>query len=106
MALALVIATAPHAFAQASSTASISGVVVDGDGGVLPGADVVVKNVKTGESFPTVSSDRGVFSVPALITGTYSVTVSLQGFKSVVIDNVVLNSGVPANVRATLESAD
>ncbi len=91
------------AFAQASSTAGISGVVVDSDGGVLPGADVIVKNIKTGETFPTVSSDRGVFSVPALITGTYSVTVSLQGFKSIVIDNVVLNSGVPANVRATLE---
>jgi hypothetical protein len=98
-----VAATALNAFAQASSTASISGVVVDSDGGVLPGADVIVKNVKTGETFPTVSTDRGVFSVPSLITGTYSVTVSLQGFKGVVIDNVILNSGVPVNVRATLE---
>ena len=102
-AVVFVAATALNAFAQASSTASISGVVVDTDGGVLPGADVVVKNVKTGETFPTVSSDRGVFSVPALITGTYSVTVSLQGFKGIVIDNVIINSGVPVNVRATLE---
>ena len=43
-----------------------------------------------------------MFSVPALITGTYSVTVSLQGFKRIVIDNVIINSGVPVNVRATL----
>ena len=62
--------TAATAFAQGSSTASISGVVVDAGGGVIPGADVVVKNVATGESFGTVSSAQGVFSVPALITGT------------------------------------
>ena len=80
-AVVFVAATASNALGQASSTASISGVVIDADGGVLPGADVIVKNIKTGETFTTVSSDRGVFSVPALITGTYSVTVSLQGFK-------------------------
>ena len=102
-AVVFVAATALSAFGQASSTASISGVVVDPDGGVLPGADVIVKNIKTGETFTTVSSERGVFSVPALITGTYSVSVSLQGFKAVQIDNVILNSGVPVNVRATLE---
>src|SRR5262245_7313665 len=102
-ACALVAACSGSAFAQGSSTASISGVVVDRDGGVIPGADVVVKNVKTGETFSTVSSDSGVFSVPWLIPGTYRVTVSLQGFKSQLIDNVVVNAGVPASVRATLE---
>ena len=71
-AVVFVAATASTALGQASSTASISGVVVDADGGVIPGADVIVKNTKTGETFTTVSSDRGVFAVPALITGTYT----------------------------------
>ena len=53
---------ATTAFAQGSSTASISGVVVDTDGGVIPGADVVVKNIRTGETFTTVSSEHGVFT--------------------------------------------
>ena len=39
------VAAASAAFAQASSTAGISGVVVDADGAVVPGADVVVKNI-------------------------------------------------------------
>jgi hypothetical protein len=91
------------ALAQGGSTASISGVVVDTDGGVIPGADVLIKNNATGETFTAVSSDRGVFSVPALITGTYTVSVSLQGFKTVVLNSVVVNAGVAANVRATLE---
>lgn len=89
--------------AQGSSTASISGVIVDTDGAVIPGADVVVRNTLTGESFTTVSSGQGVFSVPALNTGTYSVTVSLLGFKTALLNSVVVNSGVAASVRATLE---
>lgn len=98
----LVLCLGANAFAQGSS-ASISGVVVDADGGVIPGADVLVKNNGTGETFTTVTSDAGVFSVPSLITGTYTVTVSLQGFKTVTLNNVVVNAGVPASVRARLE---
>jgi hypothetical protein len=97
------LAFASGAFAQGSSTGTISGVVVDSGGAVIPGADVVVKNVGTGESFSTVTSGDGVFVVPALITGTYSVSVSLQGFKTAVLNNVVVNSGVTASLRATLE---
>src|SRR5262245_436448 len=92
-----------NAFAQGGSTSSISGVVVDSGGGVVPGADVVVKNDGTGESFTTVTNDQGLFSVPSLNTGTYTVTVTLQGFKTVVLNNVVLNAGVPASLRAKLE---
>ena len=101
--LCLLVHPVSPAFAQGSSTASISGVVVDAEGAVVPGADVMVKNVATGETFTTVTSDKGVFSVPALITGTYSVMVSLTGFKTAVLNNVIVNAGVPANVRATLE---
>jgi hypothetical protein len=99
--LALLAATG--AFAQGSSTGSISGVVVDRDGGVIPGATILVANTNTGETFNTVSSGSGTFSVPSLITGTYTVTVSLQGFKTALVNNVVVNSGVPSGVRATLE---
>src|SRR5215212_8532306 len=81
-------------YAQGSSTASISGVVVDSDGGVIPGATIVVKNTRTGESFNTVSSGAGIFSIPALITGTYTVSVSLEGFKTALMNNVIVNSGV------------
>src|SRR5262245_22559764 len=102
-AMLLACLTSVAAFAQGSSTASISGVVVDSGGGVVPGADVAVKNNGTNETFTAVTSGGGVFSVPSLITGTYTVTVSLQGFKTAVLNNVIVNSGVPASVRAVLE---
>ena len=102
-ALAIACLTAVGAFAQGSSTASISGVVVDSAGGVVPGADVIVKNNGTAETFTVVTSGHGVFAVPSLITGTYTVTVSLQGFKTAILNDVVVNAGVPASVRAVLE---
>jgi hypothetical protein len=46
------VAAASVAFAQASSTAGISGVVVDSDGGVLSGADVIVRNIKREKRLP------------------------------------------------------
>ena len=89
--------------AQGSSTGSISGIVVDADGGVIPGADVVVTNKVTGQTLTTVTSGQGLFAVPSVTTGTYEVKVSLQGFKTVLLQNVVVNAGVPASVRATME---
>ncbi|HJU44751.1 MAG TPA: TonB-dependent receptor [Vicinamibacterales bacterium] len=99
----LVFVAAGKVEGQGASTAPISGVAVDSGGGVIPGASVVVTNKGTGETFNTFTSAQGVFSVPSLITGTYTVTISLEGFKTAVIDNVVVNAGVPATVRATLE---
>ena len=90
------------AFAQGSSS-SITGVVVESDGSIVPGANVTVKSQTTGAEAFAVSSATGSFTVPSLNVGIYTVTVKLQGFKTVVIKDVVVNAGVPANVRAKLE---
>ncbi|HSG01309.1 MAG TPA: carboxypeptidase regulatory-like domain-containing protein, partial [Vicinamibacterales bacterium] len=91
------------AFAQGTSTSSLAGVVVDSSGGALPGATIEAKNNATGGTYTTVSSATGDFNIPALPNGTYTVTVSLPSFKTSVLTEVVLNVGVPTNVRATLE---
>src|SRR5436309_10864881 len=91
------------AHGQGGSTSTLAGVVVDTSGGVIPGADVVAKHNATGVTTSAVTNTEGVFSFPALNTGTYTVTVSLQGFKAAVINDVVLTSGAGANVRAVLE---
>ena len=81
MAVVLLIALiSTPAFAQTASS-SITGVVVDSGGGFVPGATVVVKSESTGAESNAVSSSNGSFTVPALNVGSYTVTVSLQGFK-------------------------
>lgn len=86
-----------------AQTSTISGVVTDTGGGVVPGADVVVKHNATGVTTSAVTNAEGAFSFPGVQTGTYTVTVSLQGFKTFVANDVVLTSGVPASVKAVLE---
>jgi hypothetical protein len=94
--------TTTLASAQATSTASISGTVVDAAGGVIPGAAIVVKNA-SGTTFETTTNNEGVFSIPALSAGVYTVTASLQGFKTAVVNDVRVSPGVPVSITAKLE---
>jgi outer membrane receptor protein involved in Fe transport len=104
---ALVIATlalsVSPAYGQGATTSTLSGVAVDTSGAIIPGADVTVKHVATGVTNTAVTNAEGAFSFPGMSVGTYTVTVTLSGFKTFVANNVVLTSGSPASVRATLE---
>src|SRR5436309_3915423 len=91
------------AFAQGTASSSLSGTAVDSAGGMIPGATVVVKNKATNTSFNAVTNETGAFSVPSLDPGIYTVTVSLMGFKTAVVDDVRLQPGVPVSVKATLD---
>ncbi len=89
--------------AQGSSTSSITGVVVDAEGGFVPGASVKIKSESTGAEFTAISGANGVFTVPAVNVGVYTITVTLQGFKQSVLKGVTVTAGAPATVRAVLE---
>ena len=103
VAVAVFLAMAGTSYGQGGTTSTLAGVVVDGSGALIPGADVVARHNATGVSVSAVTNTEGAFSFPALNIGRYTVTVSLQGFKTAVVNNVVLTSGAGANVRATLE---
>ncbi|TAK17147.1 MAG: hypothetical protein EPO35_03655 [Acidobacteria bacterium] len=102
LAAMFVFASVP-AFAQGSSTSSIAGTVIDSTGAAIPGASIEAKNAATGAVFTAVSSGQGGFQIPAVPTGTYTVTVTLQGFKTVILKDVVVTVGQPATVSAKLE---
>ncbi len=105
LALAVVLISGASAVlhAQGSATSTLSGVVVDSGSGILPGASVVVKNNATGTTFDVATNSTGAFSVPALGAGTYTVTVSLPGFKTSVIKDVRLLAAIPTDVKVTLD---
>ena len=86
-----------------AQTSALSGVAVDKDGGVVPGATVIVKNNATASSDEAVTNASGGFSFPGLAVGTYTVTVSLTGFKTAVYNDVRLLAGSPFNLKAVLE---
>lgn len=61
----------------------IVGNVVDESGGLIPGADVRARNEATGIEISTLSSDSGAYTFQSLLIGSYTVTASLAGFKTV-----------------------
>jgi hypothetical protein len=106
LALSLVILAAGSspALAQSGTTrTALSGTVLDAGGGALPGVSVEVTHNRTGVVTATVTNDTGVFDVPAIDAGFYTITLSLSGFRTVVLTDVELLSGTPRAVKVTLE---
>jgi hypothetical protein len=82
LAIFLVAAVGGYGYGQGGGmTSSISGVVVDASGGVIPGAEVTVKNNATGGESKTITANNGTFSIPALGAGIYTATVTVPNFK-------------------------
>ncbi len=77
IALLLLSAFSLAGYAQGGSASSISGVIVDSSGGVIPGAEVAIKNTATGAEAKTITADNGTFSIPLLPPGTYTATVTV-----------------------------
>ena len=70
----------PAALAQVDR-ATLSGVVRDTGGGVVPGATVTVTNLATNVASNQVTTDTGAYQVVNLVPGRYQVEVELSGFK-------------------------
>ena len=100
-AISLAVLMSLTAFGQVTS--SLSGTVTDPNGAVLSGASVTVQNPATGTEFRATTSGSGTYTIPSLSTGTYKVSVSATGFKTVVIQNLKIDAGTAANQNVTLE---
>ncbi|HEX8189736.1 MAG TPA: carboxypeptidase regulatory-like domain-containing protein [Pyrinomonadaceae bacterium] len=83
----------------------IVGSVEDPNGATVPGADVTARNDATGQSFTTQTDDAGSFRTPALPPGSYTVTVSVSGFKQTNVTGVNVGPARPASIGVTLEVA-
>jgi hypothetical protein len=102
-ALLFVVTALMSASAYAQGTRStLSGVVMDTDGGVLPGVTVVVTSGQTGTKFTAITNERGIYSVPALDAGAYTATFTLSGFKTTTAEKVVVVAGNPASLNVTM----
>lgn len=99
--LQLVLAIAPT-MAQ-TSTSSISGVISDPSGSVIPNARVKATHELTGVSQEQTTTEAGFYSFPSLPVGPYSIAVEMRGFKSVITKGNLLQVGSPISVNLTLQ---
>jgi hypothetical protein len=105
--VALLVAAAPFSsFAQTVTTGSLSGEVVDQQGGVLPGASIVAVHTPTGTAYETTTEADGRYRIlNARVGGPYTVTVTLSGFREQTISEVNVALGEDRAVDVKLELA-
>jgi len=80
----------PPAFAQGAA-GSVSGVVRDTSGAVVPGASVTITNTATGVTTPTNTNNEGLYVFPYVQPGVYDLTASAPGFQTVKRPGVTVN---------------
>src|SRR5579875_4171545 len=71
---------------------TISGSVTDPSGAVVPGVEIVVKEVHTGTTNRTKSDATGQYVVPFLLPGDYTITATAQGFETLTRQGITLQS--------------
>jgi Carboxypeptidase regulatory-like domain/TonB-dependent Receptor Plug Domain len=91
--LAVLLAPASGVSAQTQTTSAIQGTVLDEQGGVVSGANVEVKNPDTNFSRTLTTDSDGRFVFLQLSPGRYTLTVSKQGFATLVQENLNLTVG-------------
>ena len=94
LAVAVMVMLVGSALAQ-SGTSSISGVVSDQSGAVVPGAKVTINNLATGFKRNVTTKNDGSYSFPGIPPATYQLTVEASNFKK------AITSGVQALVDST-----
>ena len=75
---------ATFAFGQNANTGEIKGTAQDSTGARLEGVKVTITNVQTGVSIVSVTNSAGIYDVPSVPTGEYTIKFSKAGFKEFV----------------------
>jgi hypothetical protein len=98
----LILAIGLPAAAQ-SGRGTITGIVKDPSGSIVPGADITITEIETGVVTRTVSTDAGTYRAPYLPPGHYKLAATVSGFKTSVADNIQVMLGQTVTVDFTLE---
>ena len=86
----------------AAQDAVLSGTVTDSTGLLLPGVTVEVRSTAGDQAHTAVTDGTGTFTITNLPAGSYAVTFSLSGFRTVVRDGVAVVVGATATLDVEL----
>jgi hypothetical protein len=90
-----------QANAQNINAGEIRGIVTDSTGAAVPQVVVSAKNIQTGVVTKVTANSQGLYNLPQLTPGTYTVTFTAGSFKTYSQENVLLQNA-PITVNAVL----
>lgn len=104
MGLLLLLASSTPSGAQ-TDRGTIQGLVLDASGAVVADARVEILQVDTGTMVEVRTNGQGLFNLPNLARGGYTVIVSKEGFAPAVTEGLDLRAGAQLRVNVTLQPA-
>jgi outer membrane receptor protein involved in Fe transport len=90
------------AWAQPSSTGSLTGVLTDGSGHPVAGASIELRGPQT---YATTTDANGAFTIANAVPGTYALAASKPGYRRSTQSGVVVYAGITTRVAASLLTA-
>jgi hypothetical protein len=82
---------------------TLSGTVTDKSGGVIPSAQIAIRNVATGLVRNNATDSAGFYTAPNLLSGTYEMTISSTGFATQVRTGINLTVGSQRVLNISME---
>jgi hypothetical protein len=82
---------------------SLSGIVSDTSGSIVPGTSLQLTNMETGVTLSTAANEAGLYRFLFLDPGKYKIVASISGFKTWERDNIQLSVAQAATLPVVLE---
>jgi hypothetical protein len=82
--------------------ATLTGTVADSSGAVIPGSNVSLTNINSGDVRKTVANQDGYFTFASIPTGTYDMLVEAKGFQTFKETGIAITGSEKRNVNAVL----
>lgn len=82
----------PAALLAQGGLGSVSGTVVDPSGAVVPNALVTLQDVLTQGNRVIASNEAGLFVLPSVVPGRYTLSVTVPGFREKKLENITVNA--------------
>jgi outer membrane receptor protein involved in Fe transport len=89
-------------YAQGAPTGTITGVVKDQTGAVIPGARITATQTATNATFYASANSEGIYSLRSLPVGTYNLSAEKDGFRKFLHPDVLVRINEEVRLDVTL----
>src|SRR3984893_56729 len=101
--LAFFLGMTPTLHAQAVSIATVTGRVMDEQGALMTGVQIKITGVDTGTVYDAVTNTDGLYGIPSLPIGPYTLQATSSGFQTYVQTGILLRVGDHVQLNITMK---